>query len=351
MIQIIHGQVESSKLEPSSFDACFCDPPYLISFLDKSWDNEALSHTTWTKHIFAALKPGALLLAFSAPRSMHHLMIALEAAGFEIRDTLMWIYSTGYPKGIASLKPAYEPIILARKPFRGSLKKNDFLGALNIEACRVLRSEDEKQSGWSKSGSKESANGSMSGKNYARDPKKDNQGRWPANIIFDSEAALELDSKNEKTTSSKYPKTVKAKGAILPFSMRTAGGYEDSGGVSRFFKAIERIESGSISDGISLLEGNQDAIDRIYYCPKAKGKEREGNSHPTVKPIRLTEYLSRLILPPYNKASKKKKPSLLVPFSGSGSEMLGAMNAGWTNVTGIEQDKEYIAIARRRLGI
>lgn len=319
IVHFIQEDVTTVKLEPNSFDACLTDPPYFINFMDNAWDKAEdirAAHLAWAKNVFQALKPGAPLLAFGGTRTWHHLTTALEQAGFEIRDCLMWLYGTGFPKGKQALKPAWEPIVLARKPLDGTLQHNiesHGTGALNIDSCRILRASDDK-SGWSQTGSKAGENHSLAGKNYEREPKPDAPGRWAANLLLDEEAAKILDASHKPTKSVPYKENT-VKGNVLSLKKRTAGGYQDSGGISRFF-----------------------------WCSKVSKKERgPGNDHPTLKPIKLTEYLALLLLP------ESEDAKLLVPFSGAGSEVIGAMRAGWTDITAIELDKKYIKIARKRI--
>lgn len=361
--------------------------------MDNSWDRQVPNKETWL-NIYASLKPGAPLLAFGGTRTYHHLAMTLEEAGFEIRDCLLWLYGQGMPKSQdtskaidshfgaerevigertltgnaaipckekggtyapnaaaktsgkgksvivpitapatelaklwsgygSALKPSYELIVLARKPLSGSMASNVInhgCGPLNIDDCRVYRDPND-TSGWSESGSKASDNVAMSGANYERAAKPDAAGRHPANVILDPEAKDLLDASTKPTKSTPYKENVAA-GSVLPLTKRSAGGYSDAGGVSRFF-----------------------------YCSKVSTSERGDSTHPTMKPIKLTEYLSLLILPPTDTALDVNGPRLLVPFSGSGSEMLGAKNAGWKNIVGIELNAEYITTARKRLNI
>jgi len=404
----------------NSFHGCLTDPPYGLSFMGHQWDHGVPSAEVW-REVLRVLRPGAALLAFGGTRTFHRLTCAIEDAGFEVRDCLMWLYGSGFPKShdvskaidkangdwrgkagavtsgnaamgnpnyartpkgepIAAaavqwsghgtaLKPAWEPIILARKPLEGTVAANVQrwgCGALAIDASRVEPSGPP--SGWSSSGSKASANLSMSGANYARDAKPDSPlGRWPANVIFDREAAAILDAQSgnrpstltgraDPTKSHAHPADpTKRRGSMFGNESAQASVYADSGGASRFFKQCDYTE--------------EDA--RFFYCAKASRKERDAglegfavvtraeqtrrkegsgsgsteggrNIHPTVKPIALTTYLARLILPPVEGSR------LLVPFCGSGSEMLGGTRAGWSHVEGIDAWDVAVDIARAR---
>ncbi len=276
---IHHGKVEDElpKLAGASFDGCFCDPPYGLSFMGKHWDHGVPGKEVWAE-VFRVLKPGSFLLAFGGTRTFHRLTCAIEDAGFEIRDCIMWLYGSGFPKHVSCLKPAWEPIIVARKSGRG---------LLNIDGCRV---------------GKESLI---------------NHGRWPANLILDEEAAAELDEQSGLLTpSSDAPRHHSACKSVAKGAEKarvTIGGPTDSGGASRFF-----------------------------YIPKADTAQRNGSKHPTMKPIDLCAYLAKLILPASN-------GRLLVPFSGSGSEVIGAIRSGWNEVVGIEAEAEYAEQSRIRI--
>ena len=324
---IIHGDclTEMQRLidEGVKVDAVVTDPPYhMISivkrfgkkdsaeakcapfakmsrgFMGKEWDGGDIAFRAETWELcFELLKAGGHLIAFSGSRTYHRMAVAIEDAGFDIRDQIMWIYGSGFPKshnigkkieGLegwgTALKPAHEPIVLARKPISEksiaeNVVKHD-TGALNIDGCRVDPTDDV--SGWSKSGSKESQNNSMSGKNYAREPKEDNPlGRFPANVIHD---------------------------------------------------------------------GLQEEWARYFYCPKTSTAEREesvtqngqdrNNTHPTVKPVELMRYLCRLITP--------KGGTVLDPFMGSGSTGLAAKTECMEFI-GIEREQEYFDIATDRI--
>jgi site-specific DNA-methyltransferase (adenine-specific) len=373
-----------ASLGDSSFDGLLMDSPYGLTFMEKKWD-EALPSTEVCRELLRVAKPGAMLLAFGSPRTYHRLACCLEDAGWQIRDCLMWLHAEGMPHGQdiskaidknlgarrkvvgtkpnphrgvradhqygfqppsqpveitvpatpeatlwdgygTALKPAWEPILFAMKPLDGTFANNALnwgCCGLNIDACRV------------------GTNGGTARSHQAPYPRKPDgredrsrcwartghevvpldKGRWPANVILDEEAAKLLDrqgpkSKSRRSTRRMYDSNVGNGRTMKPFKSRLlgVGGYDDEGGPSRF-----------------------------YYCAKASRRERQGNPHPTVKPLRLCQYLAKLILPP---AGFRE---LLVPYCGSGSEMIGALLAGWDYVVGIEREAEYVKIAMRRI--
>lgn len=328
------------EMEDNSIDAIVTDPPYGLSndppmsdvleawmndkiykpqqkggFMGCTWDAFIPGPEIW-REALRVLKPGGHILCFGGSRTVDLMGLALRLAGFEIRDQLQWIYSTGWPKSKANLKPGHEPIILARKPLQGTLQANlqKFgTGTLQIDACRV---PGKIESGWNKYGSKASENTALAGRNYHRDPKPDPiNGRWPSNIILDKEAAAFLDSQNPKTKSSLYPEHI-AKGDVLPLTKRSAGGYQDEGGVSRFF-----------------------------YSPKASKKERsqgltDPNPHNTIKPIELMSYLLQLVTPPNG--------VVFDPFAGSGSTGCAAAVLG-IEFVGAELDTVFARVANDRI--
>jgi hypothetical protein len=252
-----------------------------------------------------------------------------------------------------ALKPAWEPAILARKPLDGTVANNVAkwgVGGLAIDACRIGRAEGDRVSGWSKTGSRASENVAMSGGNTERDPKADAAARWPANVAMDEDAAAALDAQAGNRPSSPYPEHT-ADGAVLPLTKRTAGGYSDDGGPSRFFYCAkvstrEREHGCAALPQRSAAEMTDSEEGQARLDSPRTGAGRGGgarNHHPTLKPIALAKWLARLIMPPSENAT------LLVPFSGAGSEMIGALTAGWPMVFGIEGEQEYIDIAHARI--
>lgn len=315
VLDVLRGEPDNS------FDALFCDPPYGLSFMGKHWDYQVPGVGIWSECL-RVLKPGAPLLAFGGSRTFHRMTVAIEDASFEIRDCLMWLHGSGFPKHPSQLKPAFEPIILARKPLEGSMAANVAawgVGGLAIDACRIeaRKGDLDGNQGYARKGG---GNISMENANRPRAPKPDSTGRWPSNVLLSEEAAAHLDDVVGDRKSGLAVGSGKIFNGKAGANAPTGGGYTDSGGPSRFFYTAK----------VSTKERNA-------------GCEPGTSTHPTMKPLALTRYLATLIKPPVPDAR------LLVPFSGAGSEIIGALQAGWTDVTGIEREAEYIAIAEQRV--
>ena len=258
-------------------------------FMGKEWDGGdiAFRKETW-ELAHKLLKPGGYLLAFSASRNYHRMAVAIEDSGFEIRDQIMWIYGSGFPKSHnlgdgwgTALKPAHEPIVMARKSIEGTNKNNREkygTGGINIDECRV---ENE---------------------------------RYPANVIHDGSDVVVKEFPNAKGFVSNGDAEVGeySKGVINPMRRGNATSYGDDGSAARFF-----------------------------YCPKVSKSERgKDNTHPTVKPQELMKYLCRLVTP--------KGGTVLDPFMGSGSTGMAAKDEGFDFI-GIEKEQEYYEIAEARI--
>jgi len=331
-----------ATLPDASVDAVVCDPPYELGFMGKSWDASGIAYDVevW-RQAFRVLKPGGHLLAFSGSRTYHRMTCAIEDAGFEIRDQIMWLYFSGFPKSLdvskaidraagaerevigqktsgmgsgatfgmlqaegkngqaskvvdvtspatdaarqwsgwgTALKPAHEPICMARKPLIGTVAANVLAhgtGAINVDGCRV------------------------------------EGGRWPANFIHDG---------SEEATAGL--------GEAARFFYTPKAGREDR---DEGLDAFELVRTGGMqatADG-SMLTG--------------AGNERttaRANIHPTVKPTDLMRYLCRLVTPPGG--------TVLDPFTGSGSTGRGAVLEGFDFI-GCELSPEYAEIARARI--
>ncbi len=366
MIEIVHGKMEEvlAGIPENTFDGTFSDPPYGLSFMGKSWDYDVPSKEMWAS-LLRTLKPGAHLLAFGGTRTYHRMVCAIEDAGFEIRDMAEWIYGTGFPKSVnlgegmgSALKPAHEPICIARKPFSGSLTDNFSrwgTGGLGIEMSRIGRAEGD-ISGWSQTGSKASENIAMSGGNYARDPKPDAVGRFPANLIMDEDSAALLDATIGNRPGMSGGGKHRADADVGIFGAIDGNDSHirsDNGGPSRFFYTAKasRSERDKGCEGLPMSTGGQ-ATDRedgsIGLDNPRAGAGRTGgarNTHPTVKPLALCRWLAGLILPP----PRGRPRTLCVPFAGVGSEMIGAAQAGWDQVLGIEMELSYVEVARLRI--
>jgi len=399
-----------ARYPDNAFDAVLCDPPYGLSFMGKRWDYDVPSVDLW-REVLRVCKPGAPLLAAFGTRTYHRGVVRIEDAGWDIRDSIVWMYGSGFPKsldvskaldaaagaerevtGVAgrtgggracmndapgngrakdylagefystapatdaarewsgygtALKPAHEPYVLARKPLDGTVAANVArwgVGALAIDACRV----EGPPSVGGKSGDGLGYGGADGTRVIDRSM---TDGRWPANVILDEGAGALLDAQTgARRSAGNYPSD--ATGRDGATSLRPTQGklYADSGGASRFFYCAKasRAERDAGCEDLSPSTGGE-ATGREddsagTRSPRA-GAGRTGgarNVHPTVKPLALCEYLARLILPP-------RPGAILVPFAGSGSEMIGALRAGWPSVVGIEREPLYVRIAEMRL--
>jgi hypothetical protein len=305
-------------LDAESVDACVTDPPYGLSFMGKDWDHGVPGEAYW-REVSRVLKPGGHLLAFGGTRTHHRLMVAIEDAGFEIRDCLMWLYGSGFPKGKSQLKPAYEPIILARKPLAGAVASNVLAhgtGALNIDATRIGTDDNTARHTFH----------TMRGGNYENHAPSERiesggntAGRWPANCVLDEEAARLLDEQSgERKTTGTYTRSVAVTNAIYG-----------------------RGRSDAPAGGIQTGYGDIGGASRFYYCAKASRAERGAyNDHPTVKPLALMQWLVRLVTPPGG--------VVLDPFLGSGTTALACQREGFDCI-GIELHPQYAEMARKRI--
>lgn len=394
--QILVGDCRDrlKELSDGSIDSIVTDPPYELGFMGKSWDASGVAYdvTVW-RECLRVLKPGGHLLAFSGSRTYHRMAVAIEDAGFQIRDQIMWVYGSGFPKSLnisiaidkqagvmghrgkrvsvagnrnqngedlpnaqsmphhepitpeadvwdgwgTALKPAHEPIVLARKPLVGTVAENVLrfgVGGLNIDGCRV---GDEvlpaQTAGQAQLGTFERTD--------MVTPER--VGRWPANLIHDgSDEVLELfpDSKG-----GAYPaKRGQAVSTSFASGQETEGGYRqmgDSGSAARFFycaKASKKDRNEGL-DGFPEKRPD-DRTQTGMGTFDEKGVAKQANHHPTVKPTELMRYLCRLITPPNG--------VILDPFTGSGSTGKAAILEGFKFV-GVEQSVEYVAIAEARI--
>jgi len=308
-------------------------------FMGQIWDGGDLAFQPelWAE-VFRVLKPGAHLVAFGGTRTYHRMACAIEDAGFEIRDQIGWTYGSGFPKSHnqpggwgTALKPAWEPIALARKPLRGTVAQNIAIwgtGALNIDGCRIdaggeslsggmINGTSKCSEGWDRPWRHDEATIARNKIEQAeRIARAEALGRWPANLIHDgSDEVLALfpDSKGQQGDVRSTEPSLPTDQIYGQFKRRVASpARNDSGSAARFF-----------------------------YCAKASKKDRgEGNVHPTVKPTDLMRYLCRLVTPP--------RGIVLDPFMGSGSTGLGALLCDFDFI-GIEKDDGYANIADRRL--
>nr|WP_273924502.1 site-specific DNA-methyltransferase [Pseudomonas idahonensis] len=357
----------------NSVDSVVTDPPYGLGFMGKKWDASVPGVEVWAECL-RVLKPGGHLLAFAGTRTQHRMAVAIEDAGFEIRDMIAWVYGSGFPKSHnlggehegrgTALKPALEPITFARKPLIGTVAKNvqaHGTGALNIDSCRVAAGGEQnptihrrqapplRASG--RSAAEAEAIGKMenrtSPERYAEQRPGEFLGRWPANLIHDgssevvalfpAEAGACAPVMGTEPTANGFSGSVKYSGMMW----RTKGVFHaDSGSAARFFYCAktsredrnEGLHSGmqpSVATGATMRDRET-----------ADWPARNGNHHPTVKPTDLMAYLLRLVTPPGGTA--------LDPFMGSGSTGKAAMREGFRFI-GCELDEQYAAIARARI--
>ena len=352
------------KMEDNSISAIITDPPYGLSFMGKGWDHAVPGKEYW-EECLRIVKPGGHLLAMGGTRTYHRLAVAIEDSGWEIRDTLAWIYGSGFPKshnhfGIegfgTSLKPAHEPIIMAMKKCDGTFKQNAEKwgqAGINIDGCRI-GTDVVGLGGYGSDGflgDRPAHHKALKSNEEGGRPVK---GRWPANVILDEEAGEMLDEQ------SGFSKSVKGHRGDVPDirgnSYNNSGsnrienadycrGHNDSGGASRFFycpkaSSSERNEGlNELPDKILKTLGNIDSCDNAKPSPQIGHTVK--NNHPTVKPLKLMEYLIKLIMPP-------KDGILLDPFAGSGTTILAAHRLGMKAI-GIEKQPEYCEIANARL--
>jgi len=344
-------------LAADSVDAVVTDPPYGLSFMNKHWDHSVPSVELW-REVLRVLKPGGHVLSFGGTRTYHRMVVNIEDAGFEIRDQIQWIYGQGFPKSHnikegshagfgTALKPSQEPIVLARKPLIGTVAENVKTfgtGALNIDASRV---EGMKRTpGYKSTEESRDAQGTWANRGLDRHCEVDvTQGRWPANVLFDEEAAAVLDAQSGILKSgSKKPSMPNGLNNVYGTNMGgAAGSIASFGGASRFFyvaKASKRERNAGLGDLPLREAGIKNDSGRGFSESDPNKKIMMQNHHPTVKPIKLMEYLVRLITPPGG--------TVLDPFMGSGTTGIAAKNLGFGFV-GIERSEEYFEIAKRRI--
>ncbi len=364
------------ELEENSIDSCVTDPPYGIGFMGKDWDVFKGDNRSWTSmgvptgvdsnlhtarpgamtagkydltprgmkgfqdftHAWASLaiktlKPGAHLLCFCSTRTYHRMAYAIEDAGFEIRDQIGWCYGSGFPKNHnvgngwgTALKPAWDPLVLARKPLSEKSVAANVLrwgtGAINIGGCRVATNGEDmgdphrfancrEHEGWSRP-SHTTETIKKRGERMVAAP-----GRWPANLIHDgSEEVL-----------AGFPDSDGQQGALR--------GTEPSG-------TFSKVSSGPLTRQPFEVRGDSGSAARFFYTAKADSDDRLGSKHPTVKPLDLMQYLVRLITP--------RGGLTLDPFAGTGT--LG--EASWRErfrAILIEREPEYQADIVKRVGL
>jgi site-specific DNA-methyltransferase (adenine-specific) len=392
-------------MDADSIDSIVTDPPYELGFMGKSWDSSGIAFNVevWQEAL-RVLKPGGHLIAFSGSRTYHRMAVAIEDAGFEIRDQIMWVYGSGFPKSHdvskaidkqsgavreildskyrtpsnkpesatqwgfgantdgdynitapataaakqwqgwgTALKPAHEPMVLARKPLIGTVANNVLtfgVGGLNIDGSRIGRAEGDDSSAGNRTatfGTQDTESGGDGSGGW----EQNTAGRFPANFIHDgSDEVLALfpDTKSLQRTGKR---TGKLAGILGDYAGQdeVLMGHTDSGSAARFFycaKASKKDRNEGL-DGFETvvaggMQGRQDGSMGSITMNK--------NHHPTVKPTTLMQYLVRLVTPPNG--------IVLDPFLGSGSTGKAAMYEGF-NFVGIELTPEYLPIAKARI--
>ena len=377
------------SLPGNSIDSIVTDPPYGISFMGKKWDYEVPSVEVF-KEMLRVLKPGGHMLCACGTRTQHRMAVNIEDAGFEIRDVVTWLYGSGFPKSMdiskaidkqsgitewketvpnpaarpgngvdaltstgwakpqrppkpvvetveakqwqgwgTALKPACEFWTLARKPLSEKTVAENVLkygtGAVNIDGSRIETNENLSggaYSGEQRESSRNSFGNGVGGgviKNGIAKEFVQPQGRWPANLMLDEEAAEALDEQSgilksgasKSTYIQKESENTCLSGKNYQRQMQDRAA--DSGGASRFF----------------------------YVAKASKSDRGPGNIHPTVKPIKLMQYLVKMITPPGG--------VVLDPYMGSGSTGVAAIKEGF-QFTGIEREESYYEICKARIG-
>lgn len=342
------------KMPDNSVDSIVTDPPYGLAFMGKKWDYDVPSVEIWTECL-RVLKPGGHLLAFAGTRTQHRMAVRIEDAGFEIRDMIAWVYGSGFPKshngewGGTALKPALEPITMARKPLIGTVEANwceHGTGALNIDGCRVGTEKEVPSGKPSQAGNR--IYGAASLRTEDESGRNPNIGRWPANLIHDgSDEVVELFPVNAGASAPVKGSELSApaKNAYGEYGRVPGAFHADKGSAARFFycakaskrdrnEGCEHIEAKQYSH-----DGRETPIDNAYQR-NASNSHNSHNSHPTVKPTDLMRYLCRLVTPPGG--------VVLDPFMGSGSTGKAAMREGFRFI-GCELSPEYMTIARARI--
>jgi len=370
------------SLPDNSVHAVVTDPPYGLGFMGKEWD-DLPPGLDFAVEALRVLKPGGYMLAFGGSRTWHRLAVAVEDAGFEIRDSIAWLYGSGFPKSLdvskaidkaaghwrgkagdvtsenssmtganyertekgdpvtaaaaaagwgTALKPAFEPIIVGRKPFKGTVAGNVMehgTGALNIDGCRIATDDDNgrvrtRNVGMPGDDRTEAGKGAMYAPGSRFVSEGNSAGRWPTNVVLEQSQADALDAQTGIIASgvmragqARAPRDGVIYGK-LEGDTTSRDTYGDSGGASRFFPTFR-------------------------YEAKAPGTERpdvDGMQHPTVKPLDLMRWLVRLVTPPNG--------IVLEPFAGSGTTLEAALIEGF-EVIGIEREADYLPLIMQRI--
>jgi len=276
-------------------------------FMGKKWDAFVPQPILW-KEVYRVLKPGGYCLSFFGTRTYHLGTLAMEIAGFEVRDQIDWLYGSGFPKSKATLKPAHEPIAVCRKP--GPLQ------LLNIDECRIEMHEGDTKGEFGSrintiAPKSKNAYGSFSDNTRDAD---NSVGRWPTNIMIDEDFAIVLDEQSGVSGGDKRKSKLQT-GSNGNFTTQKAGQltpcYNDIGGASRFF-----------------------------YIAKASPSERAGMKHPTIKPVKLMTHLVKLFCPVGG--------VVVDPHFGSGPTGVACLETG-RHYIGIDNDPVSVEEAKGRI--
>jgi len=342
-------------------DTIITDPPYGLEFMGKGWDKGVPGIEYW-KEFLAVTKPGGMLLAFGGTRTYHRLACAIEDAGWEIRDCMMWLYGSGFPKSHnfkegafkgwgTALKPAWEPIIVAMKPLDGTFAQNAEkwgVAGINVDGGRIgtqVMTEGRAKKSEVYAAGNNSHNKMFKEAQPLLNPAT-HQGRWPANLLLDEDAAGLLDEQSGELKSGggvRRPNGSKSV-AMSPLAADDISEWSASaGGASRFFycSKASKSERNAGCEGLPEKPNNSygDFAGTPEHGPKLNVTKQ--NFHPTVKPLKLMEYLCTLTKTPTGGI-------VLDPFAGSGTTLLAAKNIGREYI-GIEMSPEYHKIIEARL--
>ena len=397
-MRIINGDcLEVLKTLPdNSVDSIITDPPYELGFMGKKWDNTGIAYNIelW-KECLRVLKSGGHLLAFGGTRTYHRMAVAIEDAGFEVRDMIEWVYGSGFPKSLnigkavdklggrclgqekgtsewegwgTALKPAHEPICMARKPLSEKTVAENVLkhrtGGINIDESRVATDELTPRNN--------NNTETLLKKGFEGQAKTINPsllGRFPANLIHDNSEEVRECFPDSKSSNAVRKNKVKTglNGIYNEYEAQDSFGFKDSGNASRFFKSIiytakasksernmgceglnnEKFTAGNYSQSPvcktcdKTLNGTNDhskCSGEVYY--REMKSKVTSNNHPTVKPVELMEYLINMVTP--------KRGTVLDPFMGSGTTGVASKNLS-REFIGIELDPEYFKIAESRI--
>lgn len=338
------GRRDGTALVPT----CVCEAPRFPNVRAVEMRAFQAWCTGWAAECLRVLKPGGHLLAFGGTRTWHRLTVAVEDAGFEIRDSIAWLYGSGFPKSLnlvddegersgwgTALKPAHEPIIMARKPLVGTVAANvsaHGTGALNVDGCRILTTDalgggqntgnvKAAHEGWNRPWMDDPrALAAAAARSVVATSKAETLGRWPANVALDESQAAALDEQSGLLTSGANP------------TRRGSDKFRDTYGEftgQEVCRPARGVDAGGAS--------------RFFYVAKADSAERvrvNGIAHPTVKPLALMRWLVRLVTPPGG--------TVLEPFAGSGTTVEACVLEGFGCVA-VEREGEYLPLIRQRI--